>query len=135
MLLHEIVSFSASVVPDDLALVADGRRWTYADLDADIARLAARIAGLVDPGERVAVIADNRARYVMALYAVPRAGAILVHGNTRHTAAELVDLLAASGASAVLATADHLARIAATSRRASRRPPLDGPRPDRRLGR
>ena len=47
----------------------------------------------------------------MALYAVPRAGAILVHGNTRHTAAELVDLLAASGASAVLATADHLARI------------------------
>ena len=112
MLLHEIVEFAAAAAPDTTALVFGDRRWTFAELSDLVARLGSGLAGLVRPGERVAVIADNRPEYVAALYAVPRAGAILAMGNTRHTADELADMLRSSGASVVVATAAQRARLA-----------------------
>ena len=115
MLLHEIVEFAAAAEPSSTALVAGDRRFTFADLCDLVGRLGSGLAGVVAPGERVPVVADNRPEYVAALYAVPRAGAILVMGNTRHTPAELAGTLRSSRASAVLATADQLVRLAAAA--------------------
>ena len=39
------------------------------------------------------LVADNHLDVVSAMYAVPRAGAILTFANTRHTAAEIDSLI------------------------------------------
>ena len=112
VLLHEIVEFAAAAEPDTTALVAGDRRWTFAELHDLVERLGSGLAGVVRPGERVAVISDNRPEYVAALYAVPRAGGVLVMGNTRHTPGELADMLRSCSASVVVATGEQLARLA-----------------------
>ena len=112
MLLHEIVEFAATAEPDTTALLADDRRWTFAQLHDLVSRLGSGLADLTEPGDRVAVIADNRAEFVAALYAVPRAGAILVMGNTRHTPKELAEMLRSCAPRVVIATAGPLARLA-----------------------
>lgn len=112
MLLHEILDNAARTEPDAAALVADGRRWSFAELRADVQSLAENLAQLLEPGERVAVVAENRAAYVAALYAVPAAGGILVFGNTRHTPGELAEVVHRCGATVLIGTADHLERLA-----------------------
>ena len=111
MHLWEIIENAAAAEADRLALVAGGRRWTFSELQRDVAGLGSGLAGLIDPGDRVVVVADNRASYVAALYAVPRAGGVLTFGNTRHTPEELVTLVGRSGARVVMGTADHLDRL------------------------
>ena len=112
MLLHQIVEFAAAAEPDTTALVFGDRRWTFSGLADLVARLGSGLAASVRPGDRVAVLADNRPEYVAALYALPRAGAVLAMGNTRHTPQEQADMLQACGASAVIGTADQLERLA-----------------------
>ena len=113
MRLWEIIENAAAAEADQLALVAEGRRWTFAELQRDVVGLGSGLAGLISPGDRVVIVADNRASYVAALYAVPRAGGVLTFGNTRHTAPELAELLARSGATVLMGSADQLERLAA----------------------
>jgi O-succinylbenzoic acid--CoA ligase len=79
----------AERTPNRLALVADGRRWTFAELLAESAGVASglRAAG-VGPGERVAIWAVNGSDFVVALGAVTLLGATAVPLNTRLTPAE-----------------------------------------------
>ena len=112
VLLHQIVEFAAAAEPHSTALVSGDRRWTFAGLAELVDRFGSAVAALVEPGERVAVVADNTPAYVAALYAVPRAGAVLAMGNTRHTPAELADMLRSCGASVVLGAAEQLERLA-----------------------
>jgi acyl-CoA synthetase (AMP-forming)/AMP-acid ligase II len=111
VLLHHIVEHAASAAPGTTLLVADEGRWSARSFNELVARLGSGIAAHVEPGERVAIIADNRAEFAAALYAVPRAGAVLVMGNTRHTETELAELLNSTGAAAVIATGPHLDRL------------------------
>ena len=111
MLLHHIAEHAASAAPETTLLVTDSGRWSARSFSELVARLGSGIAAHVTPGERVAIVADNRAEFAAALYAVPRAGAVLVMGNTRHTATELAELLAATGCAAVIATGTHLDRL------------------------
>ncbi|MFZ4519535.1 MAG: class I adenylate-forming enzyme family protein [Microthrixaceae bacterium] len=111
MLLHHAVEQGAAAAGDTVALVAGDQRWTFADLADRVARLASGLAGAVGPGERVVVVADNHPDFVALLSAVPRAGAVLAMGNTRHTPSELVQLVQACGAAAVVASEPHLAAL------------------------
>jgi acyl-CoA synthetase (AMP-forming)/AMP-acid ligase II len=117
VLLHHIVDHAAAAAPDTTLVVDRARRWSATAFADTVERLGSGIAAAVDPGERVAIVADNRAEFAAALYAVPRAGAVLVMGNTRHTEAELVGLLTSTGASAVIASGDHLSRLLAVADR------------------
>jgi O-succinylbenzoic acid--CoA ligase len=76
--------------PAGPALVAGDRRWSWADLDRDVAAAAGslRVAG-VGPGERVAVLAANHPATVVLLFALRRLGAALVPLNVRLAPAEL----------------------------------------------
>jgi acyl-CoA synthetase (AMP-forming)/AMP-acid ligase II len=112
VLLHQIVEFAAAAEPDTTALVSGDRRWTFAQLADLVDRFGSAVAGLVRPGERVAVVADNTPGYVAALYGIPRAGAVLAMGNTRHTPSELAAMLQSCGASVVLGTPEQLGRLA-----------------------
>ena len=87
----------AEVEPDRVALIdaADGREITYGALDERAARLAAGLAGElgVSPGDRVAVLANNRVEVFELLFACVKLGAVLVPLNWRLPPAELVPIV------------------------------------------
>lgn len=113
MLLHDVISLAAETTPDALALVDGERRWTFADLEERVCSAAASYVRLARPGDRIAVAAGNSADFVVALYAVPLAGCILVPLNTRHTPDEQAAILRSCGASVVLGDQDGLGRLRA----------------------
>lgn len=102
MLLHDVVEAAAAATPKAPALVAGGTTSSFADLAGAVGRLSAVVQERTAPGDRVALVADNCAVWVVAYYAVPRAGRVLVPLNQRLAAAELRRILAASGASLLL---------------------------------
>jgi fatty-acyl-CoA synthase len=81
---------SARVFPDKLAVIDGERRWTYAELAAEVELVATalRSSGL-EPGERVAYLCRNTAELLVGHYAVPLAGGVLVALNTRLAAEEI----------------------------------------------
>jgi fatty-acyl-CoA synthase len=65
-----------------LVEVASGRRWTWAELDADVDRLArGLIAAGVERGDRVGIWAPNCAEWTLTQYATAKVGAVLVNVN------------------------------------------------------
>ena len=81
-----------------LVEVATGRRWTYAELDADVDAVArGLIAAGVDKGDRVGIWAPNCAEWTIVQYATAKAGAILVNVNPAYRTHELAYALNQSG--------------------------------------
>ncbi len=111
MLLHEVVQFAALGVPDELALVSDERTWTFGELWHDIVAMASRLAVLAAPGERVAVICDNRAEVLIIQYAAPLAGIVAMFANTRLIASEIAELIADVEPTALLGSGEQLDRL------------------------
>lgn len=71
----------ATDTPDDLAVaqVADGRRLTFSELEADVAAVAAGLAASgVLPGQRVALLVPPGIDLTVALYACWRIGVVIV---------------------------------------------------------
>ena len=78
--------------------VPTGRRWTYAQLDADTDTLArGLIAAGIKGGERVGIWAPNCAEWVLLQYATAKAGVILVNINPAYRSHELSYALRQSG--------------------------------------
>lgn len=70
--------------PGTVALVDGETRLTYADLDAEVGRVAGGLAARgVGAGDRVAVILNNGAAFVILCFAVARLGAVFVPLSTR----------------------------------------------------
>ncbi len=104
---------SARVWPGKTAVVYGARRLTYSELAAEAQRVARALqASGVEPGDRVAYLMPNLPEMLIAHYAVPLAGAVLVAVNTRLTAEEVAYILSHSGAkimvvdAALLSTAE-----------------------------
>ena len=67
----------------------NGTRWTYLDLQEQSSQLARYLqARGIRPGDRVSIIAGNRAEYAAVFFACMRLGVILVILNNTYTAAE-----------------------------------------------
>ncbi|CAN5607382.1 class I adenylate-forming enzyme family protein [soil metagenome] len=75
---------SCALHPEAEAVVCGERRYTYRALDALVQRTATGllVAGL-QPGERIAVMLDNCAEFVVSILACVRAGGIAVPLGTR----------------------------------------------------
>jgi len=106
--------------PDRPALVdvPAGRRWSYAELAADVDALAlGLLAAGVTVGDRVGIWAPNCAEWVVTQYAAAKIGAILVNINPAYRTSELEFVLNQSGARLLVAaqrlkTSDYAAMIA-----------------------
>jgi fatty-acyl-CoA synthase len=86
---------------------ATERRFTYAELDERIDRLAAHLAALgVAKGERVAVLAQNTTETLEVQFAAFRLGAIFVPLNVRLTVHELEFIVGDAGAMVILSDDD-----------------------------
>jgi len=95
-------NFAATVarVPgsDALVDVQSGRRWTYAELDRDVAAAARGLLALgIEKGERVGIWAPNCPEWIIIQYATARIGAILVNINPAYRTHELSYVLRQSG--------------------------------------
>lgn len=90
------VALQARLQPRGVAAVelAGGRRWTYAELDADIGRAVGvlRRRG-VGEGDRLAVLAKNRVLLAILHLACARLGAMFVPLNWRLSAGEIAALV------------------------------------------
>lgn len=85
---------------DALIDVAQGRRWTYAQFDAQVSELArAMLAAGIARGERVGIWAPNCPEWVLLQYATARIGAILVCINPAYRVHELAFVLKHAGVS------------------------------------
>ncbi len=81
-----------------LVEVATGRRWTYAELDADVDTLArGLIAAGIEKGDRVGIWAPNCAEWTLVQYATAKVGAIIVNVNPAYRTHELAFALNQSG--------------------------------------
>ncbi len=77
---------------------ATGRRWTYAELNADVDRVARGLLGLgIGTGDRVGIWAPNCAEWTLVQYATAKIGAILVNVNPAYGTSELSYALQQSG--------------------------------------
>ena len=98
--------------------VPAGRRWTYAELAADVDALALGLLGMgIGKGDRVGIWAPNCAEWVLVQYATAKIGAILVNINPAYRTRELEFVLNQSGARLLVAaeklkTSDYAGMIA-----------------------
>jgi fatty-acyl-CoA synthase len=96
---------------------ASGRRWTYAELAADVDAVALGLLALgVRAGDRVGIWAPNCAEWVLTQYATARIGAVLVTVNPAYRTHELSFVIGHSGLRTLVAAssfkgADYAAMI------------------------
>ncbi len=95
-----------------------GRRWTYAELAADVDALALGLLEMgIAKGDRVGIWAPNCAEWTLTQYATAKIGAILVNINPAYRARELEFVLNQSGCTLLIAaeklkTSDYPGMIA-----------------------
>jgi long-chain acyl-CoA synthetase len=113
MLVDAFLERSAARRPDKVALVCDGRRWTYAALDAEANGLAhALMAAGVGRGDRVVVHLENSVEAVVALFATLKAGAVFVIVNPTTKADKLAYIVNNCRAAAIVSDDRRLAGVA-----------------------
>ncbi len=109
-----------------LADLPSRRRWTYAELAAEVDALALGLLGAgITKGDRVGIWAPNCAEWVFTQYATAKIGAILVNINPAYRTSELEFVLNQSGARLLVAaqrlkTSDYAAMIAEVRPRCQR---------------
>ncbi|MFO1018346.1 MAG: long-chain-acyl-CoA synthetase [Hyphomonadaceae bacterium] len=97
---------------DHTALVFEGERYTYRQLDALANRFAAwALAQGIAHGDTVALLLPNRAEYVPAWVGLSKIGAAAALINNNLTGAALAHCLSISGASHVITDTESLAAI------------------------
>ncbi|MFB6393031.1 amino acid adenylation domain-containing protein [Polymorphospora lycopeni] len=108
----DLLGAQARRTPDETALVFGARRWTYAELDARVNRIArllmARGAG---PEKVVALALPRSADMVAALFAVLRTGAAYLPLELDHPADRLAHMIDDAGPVCVLTTTAVAARL------------------------
>jgi fatty-acyl-CoA synthase len=98
---------SAEVFPEKVAVVCGERRLSYRELAAEATRVArGLLAGGLQPGDRVAYLCPNTAELLVAHFAVPLAGGVLVAINTRLSAPEVAYICEHSGARTLVVDAE-----------------------------
>jgi len=97
--------------------VPTGKRWTYAQLNADTDALASGLLAVgIAAGDRVGIWAPNCPEWVLLQYATAKIGAILVNINPAYRSHELAFVLRQSGVTVLVSaerfkTSDYRAMI------------------------
>ncbi|HEX6203391.1 MAG TPA: amino acid adenylation domain-containing protein, partial [Thermoanaerobaculia bacterium] len=101
--LHGLVAAAVRRDASAIAVEAAGERWTYGELAARAAGVAARLAAAgVGRGDRVGLLAERRPRALAGLLGVLAAGACWVPLDPRAPRRRLAEMAADAGLSAVL---------------------------------
>ena len=103
VLLHDTFERTAARLAGKTALVCQGERFTYAEVEARVASLATALSSAgVRRGDRVILFLDNGIELVAGVYAVLRLGAVFVPVNPLTKREKLAYLLDDTRASAMV---------------------------------
>ena len=87
---------------------ATGRRWTYAEFQADVDRLARGLmARGLQVGDRIGIWAPNCAEWTLLQYATAKVGAVLVNVNPAYREHELAYVIEQSGMRWLVSAVQH----------------------------
>ncbi len=113
LLLGDILRRQAAVRGDKTAYIVGTARMTYRTFHARSNQLARALQRLgVRRGDRVAVMANNRAEYPIIYFAVIKLGAIVVPVSARFTAAEVANIVCHSEAETFFGAREFAALVA-----------------------
>ena len=110
--MHALFARAVAERPTHEALVSDEGRWTYAEAEREVARIAAGLAELgVARGDRVALLIGNRAAFFFVLFALQRLAAIAVPIGVREQRPGIAWMLAQCGARAIVFDGERADRV------------------------
>lgn len=79
MLVHEFLEISAARLPNKVALVCDGKRLTYSELNGMANKMANALDDLgIRRGDRITILLPNSVEAVIAIFAILKIGAVFV---------------------------------------------------------
>ncbi len=88
--LGDLPALAASQYGEREALCFAGQRWSYAEFDIEVDKVARGLIGIgVEHGENVALWMINRPEWLFLMYAAAKVGAVLVPLNTRYRTADV----------------------------------------------
>jgi long-chain acyl-CoA synthetase len=88
--LHNLLEESAKKYPDSACTVFKGAKITYKEMDAITDQLAAGLSALgVKKGDRVGIFMPNTPQFVMAYFAILKAGGVVVATNPLYSEREI----------------------------------------------
>lgn len=103
MLVHQFLENSASRLGEKVALVCDGRRLTYREINEQAEQLASYLVTVgVKRQDRVIIFLDNSAEAVIAIFGILKAGCAFVLLNSTMKSGKLNYILKDSGARALI---------------------------------
>ena len=112
VLLHELPARAAACWPGHVALTAGAEPLRYADLQVQIQCVAAGLLATGLPrGARVAVFLEKRVETVVASFAAPAAGGVLVPVNPLLKAAQVAHILQDAGVQVLVTSSARLAAL------------------------
>jgi acyl-CoA synthetase (AMP-forming)/AMP-acid ligase II len=111
MLLSDIPMLAAHHAPKVEAIRFGDRVLTYVELRDRCWRLSNALAAVGEPGDRVAILAENCPEYAECYYGVPGAGMALTLLNYRLTARELTYIIGDSAPRLLVVEPKHLPTI------------------------
>lgn len=112
LLLNDALDRNVRTYPQKTALVYNRDRYTYAQLGEKVNRFSNALTALgIGRGDRVALLSKNCADYLISLYGIFQAGAVVVPLNFRLQAGEAQDIIERSDAKAVLCDPDFISII------------------------
>ncbi|HET7460819.1 MAG TPA: amino acid adenylation domain-containing protein [Longimicrobium sp.] len=115
---HQLFEAQVDRTPNATAIVHDGARWSYAELERRANRLAHRLRALgVGPEAKVAVCMERTPELVAALFGVLKAGGAYLPIDPAYPAERIAFMVEESGAAVVLTHASLAERLPPTAAR------------------
>lgn len=109
--IHQILDLAALQFSDRPAVAFGDALLTYAEIKAQVDRLATALAGLgIGKGDRVGIMLPNCPQYLISFFAIVRLGAIVANVNPLYTPREVEMVARDSGMRAII-TLDVLTGI------------------------
>src|SRR5208337_3874544 len=107
--LGQVLPHAARTFGDRIALVIDGRSFSFRELDALSDALAASLVKMgIRPGDRVTLYAPNSWEWIVSYYGALKTGAVINPVNVMLTPAEVAYVTKDCGASALIGSPDKI---------------------------
>ena len=112
MILGKSLSESATRYPDKAAIIFEGNRWTYRQINSRVNRLSGFLSSMgLKKNDKVAMLAKNGNEYLESYYAMAKLGIWMVPINYRLQQPEMALRLTHSDAKAVILGSEYVERF------------------------
>jgi acyl-CoA synthetase (AMP-forming)/AMP-acid ligase II len=116
MILGKSLSESATRYPDKVAIIFEGHRWTYRQLNSRVNRLSGVLSSMgLKKNDKAAMLAKNGNEYLESYYAMAKLGIWMVPINYRLQLPEIEMRLTHSDARAIILGAEYVEKFISLS--------------------